>query len=1056
MTSKGSEMEKDRRDSRARMKVVVVAGTQRGVGKTTLSAAIMLAMKRRGLRVKGFKVGSDFIDPLVHEKAIGVTSENLDVFLTSGTYARTLVERNSETCDVCVIDGVSGLYDGRDGMSEEGSTAHVAKLIGAGVLLVVDCNAMARSVAAVIKGYREFDQDLDLIGVVFNKTGGDAHTAYLKESLAAAGGEVKVFGGVPKDAHVPSTGGVDGGSSPGGEISMEQRIAHMASVLEKHVDIDALLEAIPPYDPMRALSGERLDDERKKRSLDTDERATSTSTAAKVRIAVARDEAFCFYYPDNLAILEEAGAELVYFSPVAGDVLPPDISGVIFGGGYPEFHAQALLKNRPLRSAVTSFATSGGVVYGECGGLMFLSQALSAPDGSSPRSMCGLVPFATRLTSAVKTGYVQVTIAPGNPLFKSGERVRGQTFRFSDIDGDRPGKMRVGDDNRGIGWGATYEVQPEAKFGNPAGDMELDGFAWNNVLVSYIHLHFGANPSLARSFVAACRSVSADASETAARAAMVSRRTLSRSFAPLTPVNNKKFADGFSRSRSEEDLNGSPNNSSPRSGVDSPSEKVKQVLPPRRNRGVSRDFREYELDSAEGLGLFRSRSSASMQLLSTQIASKLPSLPRKQPNSDMDLATNLYYGTATTATTTATDHLHAPSQLQLPTPQPVGSIISLSPSATSVLFALDLGDRVIGITDACSVPAEVRVFPKIIARHTSGLLSPTASPGMNTAQRHSYNSLASNETHEFGGMHHNTSYTSLNRMIGKEKDAASVFDKWASFDVHFVRHAEARLVFTPDTCGDCTDIRAGTAKYLHEADVFNSATEFDSLDDGPMDYDGSKPSIFPVAPQTLSDVLEIILQIGILCGVKDRAVKLLAQLRSRLRTVARVVSTCDERPKVLSLESLKPLVAGGHWIPEMKSIAGGIDELQEPGCPAERLRWEQVLSYAPDILLLIPSYIGRTSEETMEKTLEKLEQLASQPGWWVLPAVRHRRVFILAHEMFCQAGPQLIDGVECLARIFNPDAFPMELPQGMCLKFALEEGRSCRPKQIRQHFVEWR
>jgi cobyrinic acid a,c-diamide synthase len=196
------------------MKAIVVGGTQRGVGKTTIAAALMLAFKRRGMRVKGFKIGSDFIDPLVHEHAIGVASENLDVYLTSERYAAERVASVADACDVCVIDGISGLYDGRDGMSEEGSTAHVAKLINAGVLLVVDCNAMARSIAAMIKGYREFDPDLDLIGVVFNKTGGDAHTIYLKDSLSAAGGGVEVFGGVPKDANAPVTGGSDGGGAP--------------------------------------------------------------------------------------------------------------------------------------------------------------------------------------------------------------------------------------------------------------------------------------------------------------------------------------------------------------------------------------------------------------------------------------------------------------------------------------------------------------------------------------------------------------------------------------------------------------------------------------------------------------------------------------------------------------------------------------------------------------------------------------------------------------------------------------------------------------------------
>jgi len=250
-------------------------------------------------------------------------------------------------------------------------------------------------------------------------------------------------------------------------------------------------------------------------------------------------------------------------------------------------------------------------------------------------------------------------------------------------------------------------------------------------------------------------------------------------------------------------------------------------------------------------------------------------------------------------------------------------------------------------------------------------------------------------------------------------------------------------------------VRFGTAKFLHEAEVFLTNAEFDSDEDS-LEVDAQRPSILPVAPKTLCEVLDVIHQVGVLCGEKDKAAALLAQLQSRLRTVARVVTAADERPKVMSLEGIKPLVAAGHWLPEIKSIAGGVDEFQEPGVMAERIRWEQVLSYAPDVLLLTPCYTGKSSDETMEKTLEQLEHLASQPGWWVIPAVQNRRVFILSHEMICQAGPQLVEGVEMLARILHPDLFPMELCTGVCLKLNLEAGRTCRPKQLRQHFSEWR
>lgn len=1016
------------------MKVLVVAGTHSGVGKTTISTALMLAYARRGVKVRAYKVGADFVDPMAHRAALREgrgESENLDGYLMSETRATTTAARGAETCDVAVVDGVMGLYDGRDGVSEDGSTAQMAKWLQAGVLLVVDCDSMARSVAAVIKGYREFDADLNLIGVVFNKTGGEAHTEYLRESLLATLENVNVYGGIPKDANAQAADNASGDS-------LEQKIEHMAMLLEQNVDLDALLDAMPTYEVPPRIAHE-LAMERADR---TKEAGTSKSPT---RIAIARDEAFCFYYPENLTKLEEEGAELVYFSPVAGDSLPADIQGVIFGGGYPEFHAQALLKNRPLRSAVTAFATAGGVVYAECGGLMFLSQSLSAPDGSSPRSMCGIAPFTTRLTNSVKTGYAEVTVAKGNPLFKAGEVVRGHTFRYSEIYGDRPSKMRVSEDEIAIGWGATYEVREEQKFGKGQQGVELDGFAWNKVLVSQIHLHFGANPSLASSFVEACRNTAPGCSEAAVRAAIVARRTMSKSFGPLTPTSNRKLQEELLRhsSKSEEELSQLGSYSSP--------EKIKQVLPPRRARMPSRDFREYsvDLDSAEGLGMFRSRSSNSVQSLGAHIT-KFSERKTKQSQSELEIALNVHFGAAQVMS----DHLHSPSQLQLPLPQSVGSIISLSPVATSILYALGVGDRLVGITDACIVPEEANDTPRIVARHSHASLSPHSIGTLADGRKKSSSSLGSE--FDLTSLPHGSSYGSLTRLEARQSAThAPRSDRWAYFDVNFVRHAEARLIFTPDVCSECTEVRFGTAKFLHEAEVFLTNAEFDSDEDS-LEVDAQRPSILPVAPKTLCEVLDVIHQVGVLCGEKDKAAALLAQLQSRLRTVARVVTAADERPKVMSLEGIKPLVAAGHWLPEIKSIAGGVDEFQEPGVMAERIRWEQVLSYAPDILLLTPCYTGKSSDETMEKTLEQLEHLASQPGWWVIPAVQNRRVFILSHEMICQAGPQLVEGVEMLARILHPDLFPMELCTGVCLKLNLEAGRTCRPKQLRQHFSEWR
>ena len=205
-------------------------------------------------------------------------------------------------------------------------------------------------------------------------------------------------------------------------------------------------------------------------------------------------------------------------------------------------------------------------------------------------------------------------------------------------------------------------------------------------------------------------------------------------------------------------------------------------------------------------------------------------------------------------------------------------------------------------------------------------------------------------------------------------------------------------------------------------------------------------------PQRLSEVMDVIVQVGTATGEEEAAIALVGSLRARLRAVSAAVAGADHRPRVLSLEGLRPLAVGGHWLPEMKVLAGGVDDLQEPGAPAECLRWEQVLSYAPEVLILAPCVSA-----SPQQTLGELERLAAQPGWWALPAVRSRRVFVVHHVLFSRAGPRLVNGVELLAKILHPNlASDVAMREGCTvLKFGLEQGRQCRPRQIRQFFRPW-
>ena len=539
------------------MKIIVISGTSAGIGKTTLSIGLMAALEQRGLRVQAFKVGPDFNDPLRHERAINRPSHSLDGTMLTKEYNISTVAKFSSECDVAIVDGLDGLFDGYDPNSENGSTAQMAKWLKAPVILVCDCDSMARSIAAVTRGYQEFDTELTIAGVVFNKVRSLQHAKRLSESMKSSNVNVVMCGAVPKDTNLlvmngnpppsPSSNEYGGfhninnnnssssftgdgspktpsstedfqnpsvsnynnnhhhyhlnsnaphqGASPNSKESIALKIQKIAKIFENTVDIDAILALAKDFSIAEFISDDTNFNETlltcatsstyggrssspahtmvassssasSKSRRDAENMLASPSKTirpdGRVRIAVARDDAFCFFYPENLNLLERAGAELVFFSPVAGDELPRGIAGVIFPGGYPECHADALTNNRPLRMGVTAFASSGGVVYGESGGLMFLSQSLTSHDSSKPRYMCGLAPFATRFTRTETRGYLDVRISIGNPLFPPGEVARGQTLHHYEIVGEIPQKIRSQDDTNSpiSGWRATYDVKP--------------------------------------------------------------------------------------------------------------------------------------------------------------------------------------------------------------------------------------------------------------------------------------------------------------------------------------------------------------------------------------------------------------------------------------------------------------------------------------------------------------------------------------------------------------------------------------------------------------------
>lgn len=438
----------------------------------------MAAFARRGLKVAPFKVGPDFIDPGHHSLIAGCTSRNLDGWMLDRAYNRSLFNRHAGQADMAVIEGVMGLYDGFSGRSEAGSSAQMAKWLGVPVLLAVDARSMARSAAALVMGFERFDPRIAFAGVVFNRVGSPRHLAYLKEALT---GHVKMpcLGGLPRQPQI---------RIPERHLGLVTYEDHhldaasrnlLAEWVETGMDIDRLIRDLPDLHP---------DAVGKPRS------ATAQSMGGP-RIGVARDKAFCFYYADNLDLLEAAGARLVYFSPLHDTALPQDLDGLYLGGGYPELKAATLSQNENLRRQIAAGSRAGMPIYAECGGFMYLCRQLEDTTGRS-YPMCGCFPMDSRMLGRLKSlGYREVTLRQNGLLGTSGTVIRGHEFHYSDISAP-PARIE-----------RLYQVSDRSGI-----RQVQEGFVTGRTLGSYYHLHFGSCPRAAQSFVNHCRQYSQERS----------------------------------------------------------------------------------------------------------------------------------------------------------------------------------------------------------------------------------------------------------------------------------------------------------------------------------------------------------------------------------------------------------------------------------------------------------------------------------------------------------------------------------------------------------------
>ena len=429
----------------------------------------MAALVRRGLSVAPFKVGPDFIDPSIHSRITGRPSRTLDGWMLSRQYNAASFAGHCKDADIAVVEGVMGLFDGASAGTAAGSTAEMAGWLDLPVLLVVDAGAMARSAAALVQGFENFDPSLNFAGVVFNRIGGPAHLSLLRDALA---GDVKMpcHGGLAKDPDIEIPERHLGLTTPFDHPIAEGVVDRLAALMEDSLDLDRLLGALP----------ERRAPTRRSTPQDRPQR--------RVRIGIAQDAAFCFYYPDNFDLLSGAGAELVFFSPIEDEVLPAGLSGLYLGGGYPEVHAARLSANRSMQAAIAAASRSGMPIYAECGGFMYLCRSIEDAAGTA-EPMCGSFPFRVKMNEKMAAlGYREVRLQKDTPIGVAGTVLRGHEFRFSSLVDETAPVDRV------------YRVS-----GGLDGLQKEDGFQVANTIGSYIHLHFGSCPEAADRFVESCR-----------------------------------------------------------------------------------------------------------------------------------------------------------------------------------------------------------------------------------------------------------------------------------------------------------------------------------------------------------------------------------------------------------------------------------------------------------------------------------------------------------------------------------------------------------------------
>jgi len=496
------------------MKGIIIAGTHSGCGKTTVTLGILAALKKKGLNVQSFKTGPDFIDAGLHKLITERTARNLDLWMCGENYVRDCFKKYSKDADISVVEGVMGLYDGKF------STAMLAATLNLPVILIVDAYGMAESAGAIVKGFIEYSAEVQksrsakekkllnvtsalphfrasalIIGVIFNRVASENHFKRLSDSVQ----DVPVLGYLPRDPDFEIPHRHLGLTTAEENPISEEAINKLADVVLKYVDVDEIVRKRGSGE-----AGKRRSTKEQRSLPDFPPSELPSFHASTLKIAVAYDNAFCFYYEDNLDLLKNTGAEIVIFSPLSDSKIPDNVDALYFGGGYPELYAGQLSANKSMIESVREFALNDMPVYAECGGFMYLTEGIYDFNNVF-YSMVGLFPLKTKMTKGrAKLGYREVTLKHDSILGEKGASLRGHEFHYSEIvnsgEARKRGSAKVTSELTSLRASALiYSLKDGSGKSLPD-----EGYQVRNTLAGYIHIHFGSNHSIAENFIKFC------------------------------------------------------------------------------------------------------------------------------------------------------------------------------------------------------------------------------------------------------------------------------------------------------------------------------------------------------------------------------------------------------------------------------------------------------------------------------------------------------------------------------------------------------------------------